>query len=126
MTTERAIDKLKKAFSIDTKSSYPIYKDGNLVLKVYWTPLTIADRDAINATLAATGKGQEEGNLDFALQVIINKAEDENGNKLFSEGDKPSLRREIPIAVFIELMTKMQELGEEVSPDAVKSISDKE
>jgi len=60
------------------------------------------------------------------LQVIINKAEDENGNKLFSEGDKPSLRREIPIAVFIELMTKMQELGEEVSPDAVKSISDEE
>ena len=88
---------------------------------VYWTPLTIADRDTINATLIATNKGQEEGSLDFALQVIINKAEDENGQKLFAEGDKPSLRREIPLSVLLELMSKMQELGEEVSPDAVKS-----
>ena len=52
---------------------------------------------------------------------IINKAEDESGQKLFAEGDKPSLRREIPLSVLLELMSKMQELGEEVSPDAVKS-----
>ena len=121
MATERAIDKLKQAFSLNTKSSYSIYKNGEVVLTVYWTPLTIADRDTINATLIATNKGQEEGSLDFALQVIINKAEDENGQKLFSEGDKASLRREIPLAVLLDLMTKMQELGEEVSPDAVKS-----
>ena len=121
MATERAIDKLKQAFSLNTKSSYSIYKNGDVILTVYWTPLTIADRDTINATLIATNKGQEEGSLDFALQVIINKAEDENGQKLFSEGDKASLRREIPLAVLLDLMTKMQELGEEVSPDAVKS-----
>ena len=121
MASERAIDKLKKAFSISNKSSYPIYKNGELILKVYWSPLTISDRDTINATLIASNKGQEEGNLDFALQVIINKAEDETGKKLFVEADKPSLRREIPLAVLLELMTKMQELGEEATPDAVKS-----
>ena len=121
MPTDRAIDKLKKAFSISNKSSYPIYKNGELILKVYWSPLTIADRDTINATLAASNRGQEEGNLDFALQVILNKAEDENGQKLFVEADKPSLRREIPLAVLLELMTKMQELGEEATHDAVKS-----
>jgi hypothetical protein len=121
MPTDRAIDKLRKAFSINEKSSYPIYKNGELILKVYWTPLTIADRDSINATLMRANKGQEEGSLDFALQVIINKAEDESGQKLFAEGDKPSLRREIPLSVLLELMSKMQELGEEVSPDAVKS-----
>ena len=121
MPTDRAIDKLKKAFSINEKSSYPIYKNGELILKVYWTPLTIADRDSINATLMRANKGQEEGSLDFALQVIINKAEDESGQKLFAEADKASLRREIPLAVLLELMTKMQELGEEATPDAVKS-----
>ena len=121
MATERAIDKLKQAFSLNTKSSYSIYKNGEVVLTVYWTPLTIADRDTINATLAASNKGQDEGGLDFALQVIINKAEDESGQKLFVEADKPSLRREIPLAVLLELMTKMQELGEEATPDAVKS-----
>ena len=121
MATERAIDKLKQAFSLNTKSSYSIYKNGEVILTVYWTPLTIADRDAINATLIRTNKGQEEGSLDFALQVIINKAEDENGQKIFIEADKPSLRREIPLAVLLELMTKMQEVSEEATPDAVKS-----
>ena len=121
MPTERAIDKLKKAFSINEKSSYPIYKNGELILKVYWTPLTIADRDSINATLIRTNREQEEGSLDFALQVIINKAEDQDGKKLFVEADKASLRREIPLAVLLELMTKMQEVGEEATPDAVKS-----
>ena len=121
MPTDRAIDKLRKAFSVDSKSSYQIYKDGQPILKVFWTPLTIADRDAINATLIRSNKGQEEGSLDFALQVIINKAEDQNGQKLFAEADKASLRREIPLAVLLDLMTKMQELGEEVSSDAVKS-----
>ena len=121
MPTDRAIDKLKKAFSINEKSSYPIYKNGELVLKVYWTPLTIADRDSINATLMRANKGQEEGNLDFALQVIINKAEDQDGKILFVVADKASLRREIPLAVLLELMTKMQEVGEEATPDAVKS-----
>ena len=121
MPTDRAIDKLRKAFSINEKSSYPIYKNGELILKVYWTPLTIADRDSINATLMRANKGQEEGNLDFALQVIINKAEDQDGRKLFVEADTASLRREIPLAVLLELMTKMQEVGEEATPDAVKS-----
>ena len=121
MATERAIDKLKKAFSVDNKSSYEIYKNGQVILKVYWTPLTIADRDTINTTLIKANRGQEEGSLDFALQVIIGKAEDESGNKLFSEADRASLRREIPLSVLLELMTKMQELGEEVGPDAVKS-----
>ena len=121
MATERAIDKLKQAFSLNTKSSYSIYKNRKVILTVYWTPLTIADRDTINATLIRTNKGQEEGSLDFALQVVINKAEDENGQKLFIEADKPSLRREIPLAVILELMTKMQEVSEEATPDAVKS-----
>ena len=71
MASDRAIDKLKKAFSIGKRSSYPIYKDGELILQVYWTPLTIADRDAINDTLIASNKVQTENSLDFALQVII-------------------------------------------------------
>ena len=124
MASERAIDKLKQAFSIGKRRSYPIYKDGELILQVYWTPLTIADRDTINDTLVASNRAQNESSLDFALQVIINKAEDEKGQKLFVDADRASLRREIPLGVLLELMTKMQELGEEVSPDAVKSTVD--
>ena len=121
MPTVRAIDKLKQAFSVEERSSYSIFKGEQLVLKIFWSPLTIADRDTINSTLIAMNKGQEEGSLDFALQVIVTKAEDESGAKLFSAADLPSLRREIPLAVLLDIMGKMQSLGEEASPDAVKS-----
>ena len=59
--------------------------------------------------------------LEYALQVIMNKAEDENGNKLFNEGDRASLRREIPLTVLTDLMLKMQGVEEEV--DTVNSKS---
>ncbi len=121
MSTTRAIDKLKEAFSVQERSSYSIFKGEELILKIFWSPLTIADRDTINSTLIAMNKGQDEGSLDFALQVIVTKAEDESGAKMFTAGDLPALRREIPMAVLIDLMTKMQSMGEEESPDAVKS-----
>ena len=121
MPTARAIDKLKKAFSVEERSSYSIFKGEELILKIFWSPLTIADRDTINSTLMAMNKGQEEGSLDFALQVIVTKAEDESGTKLFSPADLPVLRRERPLGVLLDIMSKMQSMGEEDSPDAVKS-----
>tara|TARA_R100001460_G_scaffold85748_2_gene127054 strand:- start:892 stop:1272 length:381 start_codon:yes stop_codon:yes gene_type:complete len=121
MSPERAIDKLKNAFSVQERSSYSMIKDGEPVLKIFWSPLTIADRDTINSTLVAMNKGKEEGNLDFALQVVITKAEDESGAKMFTVADLPVLRREIPMSILLDLMTKMQGMGEEESPDAVKS-----
>ena len=120
MTPVRAIDKLKQAFSVEERSSYSVFKGDELVLKIFWTPLTIADRDTINSTLIAMNKGQDEGSLDFALQVIVTKAEDESGVKMFTAGDLPALRREIPLSVLLDIMTKMQGVGEEESPDAVK------
>ena len=121
MPTARAIDKLKQAFSVEERSSYSMFKGEELILKIFWSPLTIADRDTINSTLIALNKGKEEGSLDFALQVIVTKAEDESGAKMFTAADLPSLRREIPMSILIDLMTKMQSMGEEESPDAVKS-----
>ena len=121
MPTARAIDKLKQAFSVEERSSYSIFKGKELVIKIFWSPLTIADRDTINSTLIAMNKGQDAGNLDFALQVIVTKAEDDSGAKLFTAADLPALRREIPLSVLLDLMQKMQSLGEEESPDAVKS-----
>ena len=121
MPTTRAIDKLRQAFNVEERSSYSVFKGDKLILKIFWSPLTIADRDTINSTLIAMNKGQDEGSLDFALQVIVTKAEDESGAKMFTSGDLPALRREIPLSVLLDIMTKMQGVGEEESPDAVKS-----
>ena len=121
MPTTRAIDKLREAFSVQERSSYSMFKGEKLILKIFWSPLTKADRDTINSTLIAMNKGQEEGSLDFALLVILTKAEDESGAKMFTAADLPSLRREIPMSVLLDIMPKMQGVGEEESPDAVKS-----
>ena len=107
MATVRAIDKLKQAFSVEERSSYSIFKGKELVIKIFWSTLTIADRDTINSTLIAMNKGQEEGSLDFALQVIVTKAEDDSGAKLFTAADLPALRREIPLSVLLDLMQKL-------------------
>ena len=121
MADRRAIDKLKEAFCIDNRSRYIIKKEDVIILEIYWKPLTIADREAIYKTLAGMNKANDTESLEYALQVIMNKAEDENGNKLFSEGDRASLRREIPLTVLTDLMLKMQ--GVEEGVDAVNSKS---
>ena len=121
MADKRAIDKLKEAFCIDNRSRYIIKKENVIILEIYWKPLTIADREAIYKTLAGMNKANDTESLEYALQVIMNKAEDENGNKLFSEGDRASLRREIPLTVLTDLMLKMQ--GVEEGVDAVNSKS---
>ena len=121
MADKRAIDKLKEAFCIDNRSRYIIKKEDVVILEIYWKPLTIADRESIFKTLIGLNKANDTESLEYALQVIMNKAEDENGNKLFSEGDRASLRREIPLTVLTDLMLKMQ--GVEEGVDAVNSKS---
>ena len=121
MADKRASDKLKEAFCIDNRSRYIIKKEDVVILEIYWKPLTIADRESIFKTLIGLNKANDTESLEYALQVIMSKAEDENGNKLFSEGDRASLRREIPLAVLTDLMLKMQ--GVEEGVDAVNSKS---
>lgn len=121
MAVERAIDKLRKAFNVDARSSYAIKKGDELVLKLYWTPLTIADRDRINNVVEAMKLGNSESSLDFAVQMVIEKAEDEDGKKLFQSGDRPFLINKLPMSVLLDIMAKMQELPEEANPDEIKS-----
>ena len=87
MAVERAIDKLRKAFRVDARSSYAIKSGDELVLKLYWTPLTIADRDRINNIIGSLKLQETDNSLDFAIQMVIEKAEDEDGKKLFQSGD---------------------------------------
>ena len=121
MAGTRAIDKLRKAFSVEARSSYTIRDGDTVVLKIFWRPLTIADRDRINDLIQTLNKGNDENSLEFALQTIIQKAEDEGGTKLFSQGDRAALRNELPMSILLDIMTKMQGMAEGVEPEAVKS-----
>ena len=121
MAEARAIDKLCKAFNVEERSSYTIKSGDKVILKLYWKPLTIADRDAINNSLKALNINTTEDNLDFALQMVIRKAEDEAGNRLFSDGDRAKLKHGLPLGVVLDIMSKMQSMDEVEEPDALKS-----
>ena len=123
MADKRAIDKLKEAFCVDNVSRYIIKKEGVVILEIYWKPLTIADRDTIYQTLHAMNKANETDNLEYSLQVLINKAEDKEGRRLFTEADRASLRREIPLTVLTDIMFKIQGAAEEVDTVNSKSTS---
>ena len=121
MAEARAIDKLCKAFNVEERSSYTIKNGEEVILKLYWKPLTIADRDAINNSLKALNVSVSEDNLDFAIQMVIRKAENEAGDRLFSDGDRAKIRNRLPLGIVLDIMSKMQGTGEVEEPDAIKS-----
>ena len=106
MAEARAIDKLCKAFNVEERSSYTIKSGEEVILKLYWKPLTIADRDSINKTMKALNLG---------------KTEDEAGNKLFSDGDRAKIQNRLPLSVVLDIMSKMQGVEEVEEADELKS-----
>ena len=121
MAEARAIDKLCKAFSVEEHSSYTIKKGSEVILKLYWKPLTIADRDSINKTMKALNLGRTEDNLDFAIQMLIRKAEDEAGARIFSDGDRAKIQNRLPMSIVLDIMSKMQGMDEVEEADGLKS-----
>ena len=56
-----------------------------MVLEIYWHPLTIAERESIQKALILTMR-------DFALGMMIRKALDADGKRLFQDGEKAVLK----------------------------------
>ena len=85
----RAVDLLRNKFGISQLYKHDVIKNDEVIFSVYWHPLTIAERESI------IKKSGTEDNNDYALQMMIEKALDKDGVKLFQDGDKASLRREV-------------------------------
>ena len=101
----RAVDLLKNKFGVSQLYKHDVVKDGEVLLSVYWNPLTIAEREAIQK------KSSSEDMNDYALQMMIEKSIDKDGAKLFQDGDKASLRREIEASVLEEIQLAMVNAG---------------
>ena len=111
-----AIELLKNKFGVQQKYLYEL-KDGDVtVLEIYWNPLTIAERESI---VARSGEGGS--NEDFALNLMITKALDKNGNRLFQDGHKASLRREVNASVLQEIQLAMLNSGSEYKLEEAKA-----
>ena len=102
----RAIELLKSSFGVSQLYQHDVIKNETVILSVYWHPLTIAEREAIQK------KSTSEDPNEFALNLMIEKALDKDGVKLFQDGDKASLRREVEANVLQEIQLAMLEAGQ--------------
>ena len=111
----RAVDLLRNKFGVSQLYKHDVKKDDEIILSVYWNPLTIAERESIQKKI-----NSEDAN-DFALQLMIEKAKDENGTRLFQDGDKPSLRREVEASILQEIQLAMINAGTDKEVEKAKA-----
>ena len=100
----RAVDLLRNKFGVSQLYKHDVKQDDEVILTVYWHPLTIAEREAIQK------KSSDDVN-DYALQMMIEKALDQDGKKIFQDGDKASLRREVEVSVLEQIQLAMINTG---------------
>ena len=111
-----AIELLKNKFGVSQRYLYELKDGDETILEIYWNPLTIAERESI---VARSGEGGS--NEDFALNLMITKALDKNGNRLFQDGHKASLRREVNAGVLQEIQLAMLGSGDDYKVEEAKA-----
>ena len=102
----RAVELLKNSFGVNQIYQHDVIKEDKIIFTVYWHPLTIAEREAIQK------KTTSEDPNEFALNLMIEKALDKDGVRLFQDGDKASLRREVEANILQEIQLSMIEAGQ--------------
>ena len=75
-----ALDRLRKAANLEPKKKEVELSDGS-IFEMYVSPLTMAERER------AQKQAKSDDANAFALQLLLSKAQDENGRKLFNAGE---------------------------------------
>jgi hypothetical protein len=96
----KALDRLKKAVSMKPARRSVELPDGS-EFEFYMTPLTLAER------ARAQKQAKSEDATDFALQLLVSKARDENNRQLFNVGELAELRNELPASVVEALLLQL-------------------
>lgn len=99
----RALERLKKAASMAATRRVIELPDGS-EFEFWMSPLTLAQRNR------AQKNAKSDNPTDFALQLLVDKATDEDGRALFTVGDLPELRHDLPASVVEALL--LQLIGE--------------
>lgn len=84
----RAIDRLRKAANLEPVKKEVELSDGS-TFEMWVAPLTMAERER------AQKQAKSDDANAFALQLLIAKALDENGSRLFSAGEVDVLKNEV-------------------------------
>ena len=106
----RAIDKLRKAANLEPVKKEVDLSDGTS-FEMYVTPLTMAERER-----AQRNAKSDDANA-FALQLLVAKAQDSNGQKLFNAGEIDVLKNEVKDKDLQSLMLAILTDDEDVEMD---------
>jgi len=124
MKMARALDRLKAAVAMKATRKAVTLPNGD-EFEFMSRPVTLAQR------ARAQKLAGNDSATDFAMQLLVMLAEDENGQKLFSAGEIAELRNELPAAVVEGLMLQLlqdpepEEGDEALDPKASVSSSKK-
>ena len=83
-----ALERLRKAANLEPVKRQVELSDGS-IFEMWVTPLTMAEREK------AQRQAKSDDATAFALQLLISKACDENGQKLFKPGEIDILKNEV-------------------------------
>jgi len=111
----RATELLRNKFGVSQLYKHEVKQNGETVLEVYWHPLTISEREAIQKKA-----GSDDAN-DFALGMLIEKALDEDGKRLFQDGEKAILKNAVEATVLQEIQLAMLTSGTENKVEDAKA-----
>lgn len=87
-TALSALERLRKAANLEPAKKSVELSDGS-TFEMWVTPLTMAERER------AQKQAKSDDATAFALQLLIAKACDENGQKLFKPGEIDILKNEV-------------------------------
>lgn len=111
----RAVELLRNKFGVSQLYKHAVEQNGEAVLEVYWHPLTIAERESIQKNT------DSEDSNDFALSMMIRKALDADGKRLFQDGEKAMLKNSVEAGVLQDIQLAMLSSGAENKVEEAKA-----
>ena len=102
-----ALDKLKKAANLEPVKKEVTLSDGS-IFEMYVTPLTMSERER------AQKQAKSDDANAFALQLLLTKAQDENGMRLFKSGEIDILKNEVKDSDLQKLLLAVITVEEEM------------
>ena len=87
-TAMSALERLRKAANLEPTKKEVELSDGS-TFEMWVTPMTMAERER------AQRQAKSDDASAFALQLLISKACDENGQKLFKAGEIDMLKNDV-------------------------------
>ena len=111
----RTIDLITGAFDLSQRRKFTLHKpDGSRLCDLYFKPITRSDRMAVQAYA-----GTEDA-VKISTQMLVHKAENEDGTPAFGQGDAVRLRRELPESVLNQLELFLFGVAEDEDLDEAK------